>query len=55
MNNYLEPSGLGSVSMVIALAGQAMAQSLQAIHLFFEELESTFLLQSGNDATRAHP
>jgi len=29
----LLPSGLGSVSMTMALAGQAYAHSLQAIHL----------------------
>ena len=31
----LEPSGLGSLSMVIALAGQAAAHNLQAIHLSY--------------------
>lgn len=29
----LEPSGLGSLSIVIALAGQAAAHNLQAMHL----------------------
>jgi len=31
--NYLELSGLGSVSMVIALAGQALWHNLHAMHL----------------------
>ncbi len=30
----LEPSGLGSLSIVIALAGQAAAHNLQAMHLY---------------------
>ena len=30
----LDPSGLGSLSIVIALAGQAAAHNLQAIHLY---------------------
>ena len=30
----LEPSGLGSLSIVIALAGQAAAHSLHAMHLY---------------------
>jgi hypothetical protein len=29
----LDPSGLGSLSIVIAYAGQAAAHNLQAIHL----------------------
>ena len=31
----LEPSGLGSLSMVIALAGQAAAHNLQAMHRYY--------------------
>ena len=30
----LEPSGLGSLSIVIALAGQAAAHNLHAMHLY---------------------
>jgi hypothetical protein len=31
----LDPSGLGSLSIVIASAGQAAAHSLHAMHLFY--------------------
>lgn len=34
LSAYLEPSGLGSLSIVIARAGQAAAHNLQAIHLY---------------------
>lgn len=38
-----DPSGLGSLSIVMALAGQAAEHSRQAIHLYFARL--TFIRQ----------